>query len=193
MGCSFQIRKFQRLPETWYIVTDNKSSTWISPWNSSMLLEHKPKPGKEFANKHLAVPLLALLENRKLSFPRIFLHLIGCWTEQTWRVWIMLEGCAFCKQIYMLMNVLASGFLFLFIGPFKHVSSGEIKEAGRKALFVWSERCLLKRLRVKEFSVIARVSFIRIYSLATHAAEVIFPCAKWCFILDCDIEVPFHC
>lgn len=125
-------------------------------------------------------------------FPRIFSHLIGCWTEQTWRVWIMLEGCAFCKQI-MLMNVLASGFLFLFIGPFKHVSSGDIKETGRKALFVWSERCLPERLRVKEFSVIARVSFIRIYSLATHAAEVIFPCAKWCFILDCDIEVPFHC
>jgi hypothetical protein len=47
----------------------------------------------------------------------------------------MLEGCAFCKQI-MLMNVLASGFLFLFIGPFKHVSSGEIKETGKKALFV---------------------------------------------------------
>lgn len=73
IGCSFQIRKFQRLPETWYIVTDNKASTWISPWNSSMLLEHKPKPPKEFANKHLAVPLLAFLENRKLSFSQNFL------------------------------------------------------------------------------------------------------------------------
>ncbi|KAL9985047.1 hypothetical protein ACROYT_G007404 [Oculina patagonica] len=31
----------------------------------------------------------------------------------------------------MLMNVLASGVLFLFIGPFKHVSAGETKEAGQ--------------------------------------------------------------
>ena len=36
----------------------------------------------------------------------------------------------------MLMNVLASALLFLFIGPFKHVSRGETKETGEKALFV---------------------------------------------------------
>ena len=94
----------------------------------------------------------------------------------------MHEGCAFCKQI-MLMNVLASGFLFLFIRPFKHVSSGETKEAGRKALFVSSERCLPERLGVKEFSVIARVSFMRnkLILLLRTLAEVIFPCAKWTF------------
>ncbi|KAL9985054.1 hypothetical protein ACROYT_G007411, partial [Oculina patagonica] len=43
-----------------------------------------------------------------------------------------LKVVAFCKQI-MLMNVLASGVLFLFIGPFKHVSAGETKEAGKSA------------------------------------------------------------
>jgi len=48
-----------------------------------------------------------------------------------------LEACGFWEQI-MLMNMLASALLFLFIGPFKHVSSGETKEAGGKALFVTS-------------------------------------------------------
>jgi len=54
--------------------------------------------------------------------------------NKTWRV-CKLEACGFSEQI-MLMNVLASALLFLFIGPFKHVSRGETKETGEKALFV---------------------------------------------------------
>lgn len=53
----------------------------------------------------------------------------------------------------MLMNMLASALLFLFIGPFKHVSSGETKEAGGKALFVTSQCCLSGRLLAKECSM----------------------------------------
>lgn len=54
----------------------------------------------------------------------------------------------------MLMNVLACALLFLFIGPFKHVSSAETKEAGRKALFV-NRLALPERLLVKECSIFA--------------------------------------
>lgn len=49
----------------------------------------------------------------------------------------------------MLMNVLVCVFLFLFIGLFKYVSSVEIKEVGRKVLFV-NRLVLFECLFVKE-------------------------------------------
>lgn len=93
IGCSFQIRKFQRLPETWYIVTDNKASTWISPWNSSMLLEHKPKPRQSIRQQTFGCSTPCFLGKPEvIVFPEFS------------RIWLVVElnkhgGCESCWKV----------------------------------------------------------------------------------------------
>lgn len=86
-------------------------------------------------------------------------------------------ACSFVKQI-MLMNVLASGVLFLFIGPFEHVSSAETKETGKKA-FICLEQALFANIspcNLGIFSVSARTR--NLFPFAAGRRKSIFPCAK---------------
>lgn len=92
-----------------------------------MLEVHKQEPAKSLRDPTWPNVVCLLGKPEVISFPEFS------------SIWLVLElckhggpkVCSFCEQI-MLMNVLASGVLFLFIGPFKHVSSGETKETGRK-------------------------------------------------------------
>lgn len=103
-------------------------------------------PPKVTRNKHgWAVSVFS--ENRKSFLSQNFLPsdwLLNCanMASGRWQLLTLLWGKI------MLMNVLASGFLFLFIGPFKHVSSGKTKAAGKKTLLFRSS-VVLANFRVR--------------------------------------------